>query len=385
MCVDTNSGGFLILEDSLRCQVMRKIGAIFGITALAAVVFSAPPAAAFGLHLGPLHFGLPFVGHHYHGHRLYMRANPREARIGPNMRANPREARIRPNDIARSDSGSSKGTTSALLYPSIALPSIIENIFFPTYSSPWPFDYQAIFTTAFAKALRQDPSLCQASFDPSAAIGRISNGVMPTADQSQLLQRLGSALGAASGYLAKSCSKEIPAQPVARLQLMQSQLEELSMALDIMRQPLLDFEQSLNADQQSRLAVASSQGPPSGNIVGGCGSPSAIDWSINEINQSVQPTTAQRDALDDVRRSFDDAARDLETHCPTTIPATALNRLDTIQTRLDSTWRATLSIQVALANFEAELDDAQKIRFDTINFATRESAQPVQRDVGLGH
>jgi hypothetical protein len=166
---------------------------------------------------------------------------------------------------------------------------------------------------------------------------------------------------------------------------MQSQLEELSMALDIMRQPLLDFEQSLNADQQSRLAVASSQGAPSGNIVGGCGSPSAIDWSINEINQSVQPTHAQRDALDDVRRSFDDAARDLETHCPTTIPATALNRLDTIQTRLDSTWRATLSIQVALANFEVELNDAQKMRFDTINFATRESAQPVQRDVGLGH
>ena len=364
---------------------MRKIGAIFGITALAAVVFSSPPAAAFGLHLGPLHFGLPFVGHHYHRHRLYMRANPKEARIRPNMRANPREARIRPNDIARSDSGSSKGTTSALLYPSIALPSIIENIFFPTYSSPWPFDYQAIFTTAFAKALRQDPSLCQGPFDPSAAIGRISNGVVLTADQSQLLQRLGGALGAASGYLAKSCSKEIPAQPVARLQLMQSQLEELSMALNIVRQPLLDFEQSLNADQQSRLAVASSQGPPSGNIVGGCGSPSAIDWSINEINQSVQPTTAQRDALDDVRRSFDDAARDLETHCPTTIPATALNRLDTIQARLDSTWRATLSIQVALANFEAELTDAQKIRFDTINFATRESAQSVQRDVSSGH
>jgi hypothetical protein len=164
---------------------------------------------------------------------------------------------------------------------------------------------------------------------------------------------------------------------------MESQLEELSMALNIVRQPLLDFEQSLNADQQSRLAVASSQGPPSGNIADGCGSPSAIDWSINEINQSVQPTTAQRDALDDVRRSFDDAARDLETHCPTTIPPTALNRLDTIQARLDSTWRATLSIQVALANFEAELNDAQKIRFDTMNFAARESAQPAQRDVGV--
>jgi hypothetical protein len=239
-----------------------------------------------------------------------MRSNPKAARIRPNdiARSNPKEARIRPSDIGRSESGSLKGTTSALLYPSIALFSIIENIFFPTYSSPWPFDYQAIFTTAFAKAPRQDPSLCQASFDPSVVIGRISNEVTLTADQSQLLQRLGGALGATSGYLAKSCAKEVPAQPVARLQLVEWQLEELSMALDIVRQPLLDFQQSLNADQQSRFAVATSQGSldrqiQSVNIAGGCGSPSAIDWSINEIEQSVRPTTAQRDVLAAVERA----------------------------------------------------------------------------------
>jgi LTXXQ motif family protein len=349
---------------------MRKIGAILGIAVLAAVVFSDPPAAAFGLHLGPFHFGLPFGGHHHYHHHLYMRATPNEARN-------------RPRYVARSEfgvsneSGSSKGMTSALLYPSTAAPSIIENIFFPSYSSPWPFGFQDIFTTAFAKAARQDTNLCQASFDPNAIVGRISNEVAPTSDQSQLLQRLGGALAAASGYLAKSCPKEIPAQPVARLQLVESQLEELTTALNIARQPLLDFEQSLNADQQSRLTVASSQSSldretQSGNIAAGCGGlPSAVDWPIIEIDQSVQPTSAQRLVLDDVRRSFDEAAGDLEAHCPTTIPATALNRLDTIQARLDSTWRATLAIQVALGNFEAQLDDAQKLRFDTLNLAAR--------------
>jgi len=162
---------------------------------------------------------------------------------------------------------------------------------------------------------------------------------------------------------------------VARLQLVESQLEELTTALNIARQPLLDFEQSLNADQQSRLAVASSQGSLDGQIqsgnIAGCGSPDAIDWPIIEIDQSVQPTSAQRLVLDDVRQSFDEAAGDLKAHCPTTIPATALNRLDTIQARLDSTWRAALAIQVALANFEAQLDEAQKLRFDTLNLATR--------------
>ena len=65
---------------------MRKIGAILGITALAAVVFSPLPAAAFGFHLGRFYFHLPFVGHHYRHHL---------------MRANPNEARTRPNDVSR--------------------------------------------------------------------------------------------------------------------------------------------------------------------------------------------------------------------------------------------------------------------------------------------
>jgi hypothetical protein len=68
---------------------MRTIGVIFGITALAAVVFSPLPAAAFGIHLGPLHFG--FGGHHHHHHHLHMRTNPNEART-------------RPNDVSRSSS-----------------------------------------------------------------------------------------------------------------------------------------------------------------------------------------------------------------------------------------------------------------------------------------
>src|SRR6516225_539043 len=60
---------------------MRTIGVFLGITALAAVVFSPLPAAAFGIHLGPLHFGF---GHHHHRHHLHMRTNPNEARTRPN-------------------------------------------------------------------------------------------------------------------------------------------------------------------------------------------------------------------------------------------------------------------------------------------------------------
>jgi hypothetical protein len=44
---------------------MRKIGAILGIAALAAVVLSPLPDTAFGFHLGRFYFHLPLVRHHY--------------------------------------------------------------------------------------------------------------------------------------------------------------------------------------------------------------------------------------------------------------------------------------------------------------------------------
>jgi len=178
------------------------------------------------------------------------------------------------------------------------------------------------------------------------------------------LQRLGGALGAASGFLAKSCANEIPAQPVARLQLMESQIEELTMAIDIVRQPLQDFEQSLTADQRAHLAAAAGQ-----QTAAGCdGSQSAIDGSIDQISQTVLPTDAQRDALNNVRQVFAKAASDLDVHCPVKVPPTALGRLEAVEARLDATWRAALSIQVALAGFETKLSDEQKSRFEAMTF-----------------
>jgi hypothetical protein len=43
--------------------------------------------------------------------------------------------------------------------------------------------------------------------------------------------------------------------------------------------------------------------------------------------------------------------------------------LEAIEARLDATWRAILSIQVALQDFETKLSDEQKSRFKTMIFA----------------
>ena len=71
------------------------------------------------------------------------------------------------------------------------------------------------------------------------------------------------------------------------------------------------------------------------------------------------------------KQAFAKAVDDLEAHCPTTVPPTAVARLDAIEARLDATWRSVLSIQVALANFESKLDDAQRDRLDQMNFVAQ--------------
>src|SRR5262249_53665622 len=76
---------------------MRTIGVFFGITALAAVVFSPLPVAAFGIHLGPFHFGF--------GHHLHTRTNPNEARTRANdvSRGGSYSTAARGNDAAKTD------------------------------------------------------------------------------------------------------------------------------------------------------------------------------------------------------------------------------------------------------------------------------------------
>ncbi len=333
---------------------MRKIGTFVAVAACAAAVCASSPAKAFGLRIGPFHIGVPFLHFWHYHHPLYMRANR--------------------HDTAPAESA--QGVTSALLYPNLALPAIFQNVFFPDHTSPWPFNYERIFSTAFARLpASEDGRLCQSSVDTNAIVSRVGAEVAPNADQEQSLQKLGGALGAASGYLAKSCPSDIPAQPVARLQLMESQIEELTMAVSIVRQPLQDFEQTLNDDQRAKFAAVPASPPATDRqdrtaaIAPSCGgSPTAINVTIDQIDRSVQPTEAQRPALADVKAAFAKAVDDLQAHCPTTVPPDAVARLDAVEARLDATWRSVLSIQVALANFESKLDDAQRDRLDQTNF-----------------
>jgi len=331
---------------------MRNIGAYIVVGAFAALLSSPTPSAAFGLHLGPLHFGLPFFGHSRHRHHAALHRS----------RIYDRAVAERPSG-ARSSEPVHAADNSALLYPSHALPGLYDEIFWPARSASWPFGYDAIVDSAFAKkSTDATPQVCQPG-DPNAVVGRIRAETKPSDAQMPLVEKLAQALGTASGYLAQACPKAIPPQAVERLQLMQAQIQTLSMALDLIRPPLQQFEQSLNADQRSHFAAFASESA----AAGACGTPqAAVDRPVAEIEQRVAPSEDQRGAVADLKQAFAGAASDLDAHCPKSSLAMPLARLEAMESRLDASWRAALAMQVALAQFQSKLTEQQRARFDAL-------------------
>ncbi len=338
---------------------MRKIGAYVVIAALAAAVVAPSPSAAFGLHIGPFHLGLPFPGPFSRfGHLAARHRAVHTASIGT-------------DEAERARGEAAQSLAPALLYPGLALPALYDGIFWPMTAPPrilpqWPFGYNSIFRAAFAKT-EPDVRPCRQIDRATAIVERISAEIKPNAAQLQLLQKLGNAFAMAAGYLQKSCPSEIPPQPVARLKLMLWQIDELSMALDVVRLPLQQFEQSLNGSQRARFAAALPT--PSAAVEACATTPTTVDRPIDQIDQSVQPNAAQRGAVAAIKTALDQAASDIDAHCPNPLPPSPLARLEATQSRLDASWRAVLDIQVALANLETRLNDQQRTRFDAIDLA----------------
>ena len=333
---------------------MRRIGAYFVIAALAATALSPAPSAALGLNIGPFHLGLPFIGFR---HRRVYRHRMSMHRPSPTNNVSDR--------TSMNNTRSAQESERTALYPATALPGLFDATFWPAASPQWPFGYGALFRGAFAKTAPDNSAACQQPDRTAAIVGRISTEVRPNVAQTPLLQKLGQALGMAAGYMVKACPQTIPPQPVARLKLMQSQLQTLTMAIDLVRPPLQKFQQSLDGNQKKQFAALTpADSKPA------CGTaPIATDWAVDEIDHSVQPNDAQRQALAGLKLTFASIAGDLHAHCPNPVPATPLARLEAIEARLDASWRAALAMQVALGQFEAQLNDQQRTRLEAMNLA----------------
>jgi hypothetical protein len=144
-----------------------------------------------------------------------------------------------------------------------------------------------------------------------------------------------------------------------------SQIDATIMALEIVRVPLQKFEQSLDDRQRAALTASVASAP--------CESARTTrepaNWPMPILRQALQPSTAQEAALNDLERAFNRAASELNADCSDSMPRMPSARLQAIEARLDTTWVAVQTIEVAVAQFQKQLSDEQRARFNTLQLA----------------
>src|SRR5262249_29945869 len=90
------------------------------------------------------------------------------------------------------------------------------------------------------------------------------------------------------------------------------------------------------------------------------------DWPIGRISEVVEPTDAQRPALDQLRAASAEAVELLKAACPNDLPSIPTGRLAAMERRLDAMLAAVRTVRPALERFYLSLDDEQKARFNAV-------------------
>jgi LTXXQ motif family protein len=325
-------------------RMMRKIGAIFGIAAFAVVVLSPLPVAAFGIHLGPFYFHVPFVGHHRH--HLHMRANPKEARP-------------RPNDVSRGGTYAARGG-----------------------NAPEQTDREALAETN-SEALESCTGLAPGV--TNLRIDQIRQAIHPTVDQEAALDDLSAASSQASDIIKSSCPSSVPLTPIGRLDAAEQRLQATIKAIQVVRAPFERFYQALGDEQRRRFnTMSGSTGGAPSDMAAACRQQggSFIDLPVQRIEQVVQPSAQQQSAFDDLKKATQNARDQLQSSCSTAVPLSPVAQVDTVETRLTAMADAIKSVRPDLQNFYASLSDEQKARFNTMGPPPNATSSPQQRRGG---
>ncbi len=90
-------------------------------------------------------------------------------------------------------------------------------------------------------------------------------------------------------------------------------------------------------------------------------------WRLGAIEEIVQPTEAQRAALDALKAASTKAVDALAAACPHDYPATSPARLEAMEKRLDAMLVAVRTVRPAFDAFYAALSDEQKRRLDGVS------------------
>jgi hypothetical protein len=204
-------------------------------------------------------------------------------------------------------------------------------------------------------------------------IDQIRQAIHPTADQQNMLDELNTASSKASDIIKASCPTSVPLTPVGRLDAAEQRLQATVKAIQLVREPLEHFYNSLSDEQKQQFNAMNASGKSGGsasnssaNLAALCGqqSGSFVNLPVQRIEQVVAPTSQQQNAFDDLKKAAQNASDQLRSSCPTAVPQSPVARLETIQTRLSAMADAIKSVRPSLESFYASLSDEQKAKFN---------------------
>jgi LTXXQ motif family protein len=215
-------------------------------------------------------------------------------------------------------------------------------------------------------------------------IEQVVDAVRPSDEQRALLDDLKNAAKRAADAFRNACPTVVPMTPIGRLQAMIGRLLATLDALQIVRPALEKFYDSLSDEQKARF---NAMGPDLGRQpaqttqtetqrqttasqqTSACANakPGLVDLPIDRIDQVVQPTNDQEDALDRLSDATRKAVDALEAACPTSTPLTPVGRLEAMEQRVNAMLTAAKTIQPVLEAFYASLNNEQKARFNGLD------------------
>jgi hypothetical protein len=220
-------------------------------------------------------------------------------------------------------------------------------------------------------------------------IDRIQQAINPDDEQRKALDDLANASVKAAQTIKDACPSQVASTAPGRLAAMQTRLEAMISAVQIVEPPLDHFYGLLNDEQKARLnALGEDQrrGRENQDVMAqscGNGQPGATDWPAAQIVQKVHPTEAQRASLNNLKDATARAADMLKGACEPNETLTPPARLEAAGKRLDAMLQAVETVKPALDDFYAQLSDEQKAQFESIGpsrdvqaSASDETAEP---------
>jgi len=213
-------------------------------------------------------------------------------------------------------------------------------------------------------------------------IERIQQAIQPNDAQRTALDDLANASVKAAQSIKTACQTQIALTAPGRLAAMQTRLEAMIAAVDIVQPPLDRFYGLLDDEQKARLtALGQDQrddqhssrrrgrvAPDAeGPLAQGCGAqPDATDWPAAEIEARVHPTEAQRASFAALKDASARARDMLKASCKPDAALTPPARLAAVGERLDSMLESVEIVRAALDDLYGDLTDEQKAQFEAI-------------------